>query len=249
MKRLNRKSKQQQWLIMSTALAALFLPRCGLIVGDLPAATQGVSTAGGGQAGGSSGGSSGSSAQGGNNSSSGGSVTSGNGGRAGVDGVGGFATGAGAGTEAVGSAGAPVIITFGGAGGTTGTGDLGGAGGCDPCDCDGDGAPAADCNTGGAAAADCDDTNRFVKPGQTAYFLVPANQEIGFDYNCNGSVEQAYGKRDDCPALAATGCDVGQGFIDPVPACGEAGTLAECVAYNLTCASQTVVSAQPMPCH
>lgn len=46
-----------------------------------------------------------------------------------------------------------------------------------------------------ASKDDCDDGDANVRPNQTAYFGTP-NAKVGFDYNCNGTLEKAYKEYD-----------------------------------------------------
>jgi hypothetical protein len=61
---------------------------------------------------------------------------------------------------------------------------------------------------------------------QEHYFEVP-RKHGGFDYNCSGGIERRYPDPVSCSDLVL--CDTQtQGFLAPLPACGEEGPWGRC---------------------
>jgi hypothetical protein len=98
--------------------------------------------------------------------------------------------------------------------------------GVDPCDRDSDGKTSEDCG-----GADCDDDDDNVFPGQERYFTEPTAKQ-GFDYDCSGGAEREYPQPLDCTVGPL--CDsTKQGFIDPLPLCGQQGEWGQCMEQQL----------------
>lgn len=81
---------------------------------------------------------------------------------------------------------------------------------------------------GFAEDVDCDDTDLSVFPGQTSFFLT-ANVNVGFDYNCDGLIEQnpMLGL---CTASGVTDC-----WQEPVPLCGQTGKRGDGQFVQVSC--------------
>lgn len=149
--------------------------------------------------------------------------------------------------------------TMGGAAPTGGASDLGGAPetggsspsggtGCeDPCDCDGDGAARGDAECGGT---DCDDSDARVHPDQTQFFAEPANDDVGFDYNCDTDIQRPAGQDEEisCAAISLGNCSSVQGF-QQVPACGESAAWGKCVTGTLNCSWSVLEENRVVRCH
>jgi cysteine-rich repeat protein len=141
-------------------------------------------------------------------------------------------------------------------------------------DADGDGYPAADvgmtstCKSGcpsgtvpirrdsaGDPLLDCwDRPDAFgpsVHPGQTAYFqdayclLGEPGCVLPYDYDCDGSEEQQDVRvGPNCDLLSLAGCR-GDGWVPPVPACGDSGVYADCrPVLLLVCGSERATRRQ-----
>lgn len=98
---------------------------------------------------------------------------------------------------------------------------------------------------------DCDDHDPDVKPGQSSYFAVPAqNPAIGFDYDCSGGPERDPSQGQvKCAALSLGSCTTAKGFlVDPLPQCGESADWGDCTPGTLSCKNE-VISQQTMRCH
>jgi hypothetical protein len=160
-------------------------------------------------------------------------------------GAGGAGAAAGAGATGGGSAGAAGQAggSAGASGGQAGTGGTAGGPSCDPCDCDDDGSLALACG-----GDDCDDHDPRVHPGQSGWFDKPAdNPAIGFDYDCSGQDEREHTQAVQCGALSLANCGTVQGFLDSLPACGEAGTWGACKTNVLAC-EKDPISQKVMRC-
>ena len=173
----------------------------------------------------------------------------------GVTGAGGTSPGSGGvasgGTAAGGGAGAggsSMTTDAGGTGAGGGATSTGGQnGGCPiPCDCDRDGyiSEAGSCN-----GDDCDDNDDRVHPEQIEYFGERSdNVAVGFDFNCDGMHTQD-------PSLARvigcllTLCDMGEGYIGSLPACGESGQWGQCVTPLATCQAMVLDPTRVMLCN
>jgi hypothetical protein len=190
-------------------------------------------------------------------------------GNTGGTGAGGTNTGAaGTGTGAAGSAGSAGTTTNtnsagsggtagtmttmstggGGTGGTAGssTSSTGGTGGC--CDCDKDTYDAKGPVCGGE---DCDDSNDLVYPGEPDYKTEPASADLGFDWDCDGSIMQDPTLQGiNCLLLGKQACEaVRQGYLDnKVPACGIAGKFGTCSWNGLTCENMVLDPNRKMAC-
>ncbi len=229
----------------SGALSLVFLGGCGLVV-DLPEARIDapalVATGGKGSGDGSGGSSDGGGA--GSNHGDGDEAGDGDGdaevSSGGSDGSGG---GTSMGGESPQSGGARAIDEP-----ETGGTSSGGNNGCPaPCDCDGDGALRDDV---ACAGTDCDDDDARVFPGQTQFFAEPANEQIGFDYNCDGQIQRSEGNTQaiDCALISLGSCSSVQGF-QQVPACGGRGDWGKCVPGTLTCDWSVLEESRVVRCH
>ncbi len=226
----NRKANARSaWLVVLMLGGPLLFGRCSLVMGDLPEPVS----------------SSGSSGNTGTNQADGAGGTTGVAGNGGQSTAGTNATVAGGASSSGGVGGSssvtPEAGTSGGgnagtsAGGSTSS-SAGAGGSCDPCDCDGDGAPSPDCNEGGAANADCDDTDPDAKPAQEGWFTESnPNLELGFDYDCSTMLEREFPTAVSCSALALGSCVVPDGFLSPLPACGDTGDWGSCKSNGLSC--------------
>lgn len=107
----------------------------------------------------------------------------------------------------------------------------------DACDCDGDGYLSEACG-----GDDCDDEDPQVHPGQTKYFAQAArNPEIGFDYDCSGTMERDPSQAlVDCGLLSLALCQDNQGFEKKLPSCGKEGKWIRCHPgpLKLTCVQE-----------
>jgi hypothetical protein len=65
-----------------------------------------------------------------------------------------------------------------------------------------------------------------VHPGQQSFFSEPRTAG-GFDYDCDGNAEPEFSDSVDCALLSLDSCD-DEGFLAPVPACGNNGTWVRC---------------------
>jgi hypothetical protein len=113
------------------------------------------------------------------------------------------------------------------------------------CDCDGDSYHSkALCG-----ADDCDDHDPLVHPGQTTYFATPSqNPNVGWDYDCDGKLDQEFPNPINC-ALLAGNCDAGVGFFGSVPPCGQTGAWGNCVNSSaVTCKQNVIDSARVCKC-
>ena len=112
------------------------------------------------------------------------------------------------------------------------------ASGCVTCDCDTDGFYERDggCEGGPGTVFDCDDTDNFIKPGQTFVddFRWKSVHAIPYDWNCSGNVEKAYPSNLKCGGNVVTGCTGGQGFTGDPP-CGTAGDYFDCRLMGAVC--------------
>lgn len=117
----------------------------------------------------------------------------------------------------------------------------------EPCDCDGDGALRDDVECGGD---DCDDDDNRVFPDQTMFFSTPANEVIGFDYNCDGDIQRPPGQDQtlNCAAISLGSCSTTQGF-EELPVCGGRADWGTCVSGTLKCVFSSVEDNRIMRCH
>jgi len=92
---------------------------------------------------------------------------------------------------------------------------------------------------------DCDDGDIDAFPGQPLFFGTE-RASGGYDYDCNGGEQAQYRLRlmcaccDPCMLLRA-------GFLDPIPRCGESGTLVTDCRGSGVCIQDEMFIAQP--CH
>jgi hypothetical protein len=117
------------------------------------------------------------------------------------------------------------------------------ASGC--CDCDGDGHPAP----GPCGGDDCDDSDGFAFPGEPAYYIHP-NRTVGFDWDCNGSLERdpELDKTISCAQMTPP-CGGEQGYLVPAPpACGETAPWGGCKQQGVLCVSDIIDQSRPMAC-
>jgi hypothetical protein len=121
-----------------------------------------------------------------------------------------------------------------GTSGTSGTG----------CDADHDGHEAE----GTCGGDDCDDTDANVFAKQTEYFKT-RQENVGFDYNCDGKLEQEQSAPVICMGVNLTNCPTGEGFLGSLPSCGETGRWGTCLKGTLTCSEQVSDEAKVMRCH
>ncbi|MCC6876037.1 MAG: hypothetical protein IT378_17140 [Sandaracinaceae bacterium] len=97
---------------------------------------------------------------------------------------------------------------------------------------------------GGSLLLDCFDqpgAGASVHPGQLAFFPTPYCNGMGvcsFDYNCDGTEEEALSTGVRCDLLTLRGCR-GDGWQGSFPSCGEAGVYALCSPLALVCRAET----------
>ena len=135
-------------------------------------------------------------------------------------------------------------------GGTSGSSGTSGTSGSDASTCptyfqdsDGDGFGGAttkvSCTPPGAGwvtvGGDCDDTNKDVKPGQTAYFhagyaTVPGGAAVSFDYDCSKKedLDPAQKKATDCAQIPGSLECSGSGYLPQSPPRAGAGVDPYC---------------------
>jgi hypothetical protein len=103
--------------------------------------------------------------------------------------------------------------------------------------------------TGAVTDTDCCDIEGVgadVHPGQTTSFAgaVPQcahGEDVpGYDYNCDGVSRSPVAARNrelDCAAAPTSDCTQGNGYIAPLPACGDPGTFGVCALVGTACGS------------
>lgn len=92
---------------------------------------------------------------------------------------------------------------------------------------------------------DCDDTDSDVRPDQTLFFFSPTNSG-GFDYNCDGAMEQE--KSFASCTYNGSGCDYVPGFVDSIPDCGQWGLHSSGCAQNNDICTVINAGSQRMYC-
>jgi hypothetical protein len=131
--------------------------------------------------------------------------------------------------------------------GTAGTSATAGTAGATTCDADHDGHKAQ----GPCGGDDCDDTDPDVFPKQPKYFPTRSmgQAKVGYDYNCDGKLEQEQQAPVVCLGVNLTACPTDEGFLGSLPACGDTGRWGKCVKGTLTCDESVSDAMQQMRCH
>lgn len=112
------------------------------------------------------------------------------------------------------------------------------------CDADRDGHQAE----GKCGGDDCDDSDADVFTQQPKYFSA-RQDNVGYDYDCNGKPQQEQPAPVVCMGIDLTACPTGEGFLRTLPACGVIGKWGKCVKGTLTCDEQVIDDMRPMRCH
>lgn len=95
---------------------------------------------------------------------------------------------------------------------------------------------------------DCADRDPDAYPGQTAWFTQPVHESLPYDFDCDGLQTPEYGPYT-CERIGSTSsCTVTEGFLDPMPACGEQGIFSATCLIDLDTCIEAFESVETLRC-